>query len=58
MRNRYSKVCPFCGATCESFEGSNLFCSCWAKYYWEDKVWLNRKTGEEVWDKESDNDNS
>ena len=51
-RKRYKKVCPFCGATCENFEGSNLFCNCWAKYYWVDKVWLNRKTGEEVWESE------
>lgn len=52
MRNRYKKVCPFCKSVCESFEGSNLFCKCNAKYYWEDKVWLNRNTGEEVWESE------
>ena len=51
-RRRYKKVCPFCGANCENFEGSNLFCNCSAKYYWEDKVWLNRKTGKEVWESE------
>ena len=52
MRNRYKKVCPFCKSVCESFEGGNLFCNCSAKYYWEDKVWLNRNTGEEVWESE------
>ena len=52
MSDRYSKICPFCGMVCENHKGGNLFCNCWAKYYWEDKVWLNRKTGEEVWDKE------
>lgn len=50
--NRYQKECPFCHSICESHEGANLFCSCNAKYYYWDKVWLNRNTGEEIWDNE------
>ena len=51
-RRRYKKTCPFCKAVCENFIGSNLFCNCNAKYYWVDRVWLNRNTGEEVWESE------
>lgn len=44
--------CPFCGAMVKHTEIGNGFCSCGAKYYSEDRVWLNRKTGEEVKGKE------
>ena len=50
--NRYKKECPFCHSICESTIGVNLFCNCNAKYYYWDKVWLNRNTGEEVRDHE------
>lgn len=49
---RYRKQCPFCKAFSEGYAGNNLFCKCNAKYYWGDKVWLNRNTGEEVWESE------
>ena len=55
MRNRYQRKCPWCGEICEAYEGNNLFCKCFAKFYWEDKVWLNRKTGEEVWEDKDTN---
>lgn len=48
QRRRYKKTCPFCKSVCENFIGSNLFCNCNAKYYYFDRVWLNRNTGEEV----------
>ena len=51
-RIKYKKVCPFCKAVCENFIGANLFCNCNAKYYYFDKVWLNRNTCEEVWESE------
>jgi hypothetical protein len=47
---RYRKTCPFCGTVCENFDYMNLFCKCNAKYYLFDKVWLNRNTGEQVFD--------
>ena len=56
-RARYKKVCPFCKSVCENFKGSNLFCNCSAKYYYFDKVWLNRNTGEEIWESEKKDDN-
>ncbi len=53
---RYKKICPFCRAECENFEGSNLFCNCNAKYYCFDKVWLDRNTGKRVWDKDEEDE--
>ena len=50
--HRYKKECPFCHSICESSIGGNLFCRCNAKYYYEDKVWLDRNTGKEIWDYE------
>lgn len=38
--------CPFCGKIVERYSYCNGFCNCGAKYYPNDKVWLNRKTGE------------
>ncbi len=55
-RRRYKKICPFCGAECENFEGSNLFCNCNAKYYYFDKVWLDRNTGKEVWENKEESE--
>ena len=41
--------CPFCGETVERlFEMCNGFCKCGAKYYFLEKVWLDRNTGEEI----------
>lgn len=48
--HRYQKECPFCHAICENFRGGNLFCRCNAKYYYAERVWLDRNTGKEVWD--------
>jgi hypothetical protein len=45
--------CPFCGEIVEYFEMCNGFCKCGAKYYFLNKTWLNRNTGEEI--KEEDN---
>lgn len=46
----YSMVCPFCNTTNYGlYHTHNLFCSCGAKYYAKDKIWLNRTTGEEVY---------
>lgn len=50
--HRYKKECPFCHSICEGFIGGNLFCRCNAKYYYEDKVWLDRNTGKEIWENE------
>lgn len=50
--HRYKKECPFCHSICKGFIGGNLFCRCNAKYYYEDKVWLDRNTGKEVWEDE------
>ena len=55
-KRTYKKVCPFCNAVCENIAGGNLFCKCNAKYYWDDKVWLNRKTGERVKEREGEID--
>ena len=42
-------ICPFCGSSIERlFEQTNGFCKCSAKYYFMDKLWLNRKTGETI----------
>jgi hypothetical protein len=53
-REKYERVCPFCEAKCWNFVPCNLFCNCNAKYYYFDKVWLDRNTGKEVWDKETE----
>lgn len=50
--HRYKKECPFCHSTYESFIGCNLFCRCNAKYYYQDKVWLDRNTGKVIYDDE------
>ena len=54
----YEKKCPFCGATVGGHTHCNLFCECGAKYYYCDKAWLNRKTGEEVFEKENTDEKS
>ena len=46
MIRRIKRQCPFCGEWVEYYEDCNGFCKCFAKYYSQDKVWLNRKTGE------------
>lgn len=38
--------CPFCGEWIKHNRFCNGFCTCSAKYYSQDQVWLNRKTGE------------
>ena len=47
MKETYTKICPFCNREWTNFVGSNLYCDCNAKYYYYDKIWLNRNTGEE-----------
>lgn len=46
MSRRIKHQCPFCGEWVEHYEICNGFCSCFAKYYSRDDVWLNRKTNE------------
>lgn len=49
MSNKITNTCPFCGSCVKRrFEQVNGFCSCGAKYYFMDKLWLNRKTGETI----------
>ena len=55
MKEKYTKTCPFCNRENTNFVGGNLYCDCNAKYYYYDKVWLNRNTGEEIRD-EAKND--
>ena len=44
-------TCPFCGNKVNRlYDICNGFCSCGAKYYVRDKMWLNRKTGERVYE--------
>ena len=38
--------CPFCGEYIEHSVFCNGFCKCFAKYYPNDDIWLNRNTGE------------
>ena len=49
MSTKIINICPFCGSPVERlFEQANGFCRCGAKYYFMDKLWLNRKTGDRV----------
>lgn len=49
MPTKITGICPFCGSYVERlFEQTNGFCKCGAKYYFMDKLWLNRKTGETI----------
>ena len=48
---KYAKECPFCKSTVVGVLGINLICDCNAKYYFFDKLWLNRNTGEKVFEK-------
>lgn len=43
--NRIKHQCPFCNEWVEHYESCNGFCKCSAKYYSQQNVWLNRKTG-------------
>ena len=49
----YSKKCPFCGAERTAARGVNILCDCNAKYYFGDRFWLNRNTGDRVLDCET-----
>ena len=40
------KTCPFCGGVHEFKPWLNIICHCGAKYYFMEKFWLHRKTGE------------
>ena len=41
--------CPFCGKTVKRLiKECNGFCECGAKYYFQDKIWLDRNTGEKI----------
>lgn len=44
------KTCPFCGVVHEFKPWLNIICTCGAKYYFMDKLWLDRKTGEIMFD--------
>lgn len=44
----YQKECPFCHAELRATKGSNIICSCNAKYYYWDGMWLDRNTGRRV----------
>lgn len=46
MSRTIKHQCPFCGEWVKHYDICNGFCSCSAKYYSHNKVWLNRKTGE------------
>ena len=44
----YTKKCPFCNMETTQHEFLNIICHCGAKYYYADKLWLNRNTGERI----------
>ena len=49
VTKQYKNKCPFCGNKVKRrFEICNGFCSCGAKYYALEKIWLNRNTGEVI----------
>lgn len=48
----YEKECPFCHIKHRKLKGCNIICYCNAKYYYCDRVWLDRKTGKEIWEDE------
>ena len=51
MATKLTVTCPFCGSKVKRpYDTTNGFCNCGAKYYAMDKLWLNRKTGETVYE--------
>lgn len=42
----YHKTCPFCKREHEQHDWLNIICPCGAKYYFREKYWLDRNTGE------------
>lgn len=42
--------CPFCHRVHYKHPYLNTICPCGAKYYVLGRYWLNRKTGEKVWE--------
>lgn len=46
------KTYPFCGEVREFKPWLNIICPCGAKYYFIEKFWLHRKTG----DRRADNE--
>ena len=44
----YRKTCPFCRGEHEAALWLNIICPCGAKYYYPQKTWLNRATGERM----------
>lgn len=49
MQNELKKIrhrCPFCNEIVEHYENCNGFCKCFAKYYSNQNIWLNRNNGE------------
>ena len=48
----YEKECPFCHKKHRQLKNCKIMCDCNAKYYYQDKVWLDRNTGKEVWEYE------
>ena len=48
--NEIFRECPFCGAVNGTRSYLNTVClSCNSKYYPNDRLWLNRKTGERIY---------
>lgn len=47
---RYVKECPFCKSKVENYLTCNLFCNCGAKYYYNQGLWLERKSGRKVFE--------
>lgn len=41
-------TCPFCKRKHFTRPYLNILCHCGAKFYMNDRTWLNRKTGEKI----------
>ena len=50
----YSKKCPFCGAERSMSLGCNIICGCNAKYYYNERLWLNRNTGTRIYEEKAE----
>lgn len=51
--NFYETKCPFCLKKYRQIHYLNIICECNAKFYYIEKVWLNRNTEEVVFCDES-----
>lgn len=45
LGTEYKITCPFCGKEHKQRSHINVICSCGAKFYYRDLLWLNRKNG-------------